>query len=158
MASDRACSSKQLSLFDESILDSLSGKTYPARSVQTADLILKPCSKKSCKSPFLYLNTAGATPAWLTVETVSFVGGLSTANFGAFPNVVKESFLSQILQDDVPPKYFLSPRACTGILRRLRNQNVTPPPELLSALTEQLSIKASTRSSNPLSNANCNQL
>lgn len=137
MASNRACSSKQLSLFDESILDSLSGKTYPARSVQTADLILKPCSKKSCKSPFLYLNTAGATPAWLTVETVSFVGGLSTVNFGEYPNVVKESSLSQILQDDAPSKYSLSPKACEGILRRAKAKNKTLPPELEKILIAQ---------------------
>ena len=33
------------------------------------------------------------------------------------PNVAKESSLSQIL-GDVPEKYFLSSKACQGILRR----------------------------------------
>lgn len=117
--------------------DIASGRTSPAHSVQTADLILKPSSKKSCKSPFLYLNTAGATRDWLTVEEVKSRGASVTLNFGVSPSVAKESSLSQILQVDAPPKYSLSPKACEGILRRAKAHNKTLPPELERILIAQ---------------------
>ena len=41
-----------------------------------------------------------------------------TPNFGESPNAVEESSLSRILQDKVPCKYYLSRKACLGILRR----------------------------------------
>lgn len=37
---------------------------------------------------------------------------------GAFPNVACASRLSSILQVGVPEKYYLSRKACEGILRR----------------------------------------
>lgn len=43
---------------------------------------------------------------------------LSMRNISESPNAVVESTLSQILQADVPQKYYLSPKACQGILRR----------------------------------------
>ena len=45
-------------------------------------------------------------------------GGASTLNTGVSPRDAKESSLSQILQADPPLKYYLSPKACLGILRR----------------------------------------
>ncbi len=39
-------------------------------------------------------------------------------NFGESPNAVVESTLSQILEANVPEKYYLSREACLGILRR----------------------------------------
>src|SRR5699024_12548054 len=39
-------------------------------------------------------------------------------NFGECPNVVEESGLWQILEANVPQKYFLSETACLGVLRR----------------------------------------
>ena len=136
MPNGRDCSSKQLSLFDECALNFLHGKTSQEHSVQTAELIFTPSSKQSCRSQFQYLN-AGAMPDWLTVETVKSRGELSTLNFTESPNVAVESSLSQILQVDVPQKYYLSPRACQGILRRAKNHNVKLPPELESTLIMQ---------------------
>ena len=42
--------------------------------------------------------------------------------------------LAQILEPDVAQKYFLSPRACRGILRRAQKRGRELPPILLAAL------------------------
>jgi hypothetical protein len=42
--------------------------------------------------------------------------------------------LSQILQDIVPEKYSLSPRACAGILTRASRRGRPLPPQLEAAL------------------------
>ena len=145
------CSSRQLSLFDESTLNSLSGKTSPACSLQTKDLIFVPSSKKSCKSPFLYLNT-GAMQDWLTVDAVKLHGDCSTLNTGERPSVVKESFLSLILQDDAPLKYYLSFKACMRILNQAAKAKLDLPERLRWALAETPLIKAGTLNSSQQSN------
>lgn len=52
-------------------------------------------------------------------------------------NGVSESRLSQILEDSPHPRYFLSRKACMGILRRSKEKNKPLPPELESALLAQ---------------------
>ena len=68
-------------------------------------------------------------------------GACSTLNIGEFPRDASASSLSQILQkrEDVPQKYFLSPRACKGILRRAKERGKELPPELKAALEQQAS-------------------
>ena len=61
----------------------------------------------------------------------------STASFGECPSVVVESRLSQILEDTPPLKYFLSAKACAGILRRAKRRGKELPPELKLALEMQ---------------------
>lgn len=58
-------------------------------------------------------------------------------SFGESPNVVVESRLSQILEDKVHPKYFLSAKACRGVLRRAERRGKELPTELKQALEEQ---------------------
>ena len=67
--------------------------------------------------------------AWLTE--------FSIRNTGAFPNAVQESTLSQILMDRVPEKYYLSPKACQGILRRASARGKELPEVLRKALERQ---------------------
>lgn len=43
-------------------------------------------------------------------------------NFGEYPNVENASTLSAILEMDVPDKYFLSAKACWGIIRRAESR------------------------------------
>ena len=59
-----------------------------------------------------------------------WLGDSLTLNIGEFPNAAKESLLSQILEDNVPQKYYLSARACQGILVRASRRG-KPLPELL---------------------------
>ena len=64
-------------------------------------------------------------------------GGASTLNTGVSPSAGKESSLSQILQGEVPHKYYLSRTACLGILRRAKARGKELPPQLKRALEIQ---------------------
>ena len=67
-------------------------------------------------------------------------GGASTLNTGVSPRDAKESSLSQILQADPPLKYYLSPKACLGILRRAFERGKELPPKLEGALKIQAGL------------------
>ena len=67
-------------------------------------------------------------------------GGASTLNTGVSPKDAKESSLSQILQADPPLKYYLSPKACLGILRRAFERGKELPPKLEGALKIQAGL------------------
>ncbi len=60
-----------------------------------------------------------------------------TAKVGEFHSVGVGSTLSQILEENAPEKYYLTPRACYGILRRASNRGKELPPELKIALELQ---------------------
>ena len=65
------------------------------------------------------------------------LGEFSMLNTGVSPKDVKESFLSQILEDTPHPKYYLSKTACLGILRRARARGKELPKQLKTALEIQ---------------------
>ncbi len=67
----------------------------------------------------------------------AWLGVAWTLNSGVSPKDAKESFLSQILQDSAPLKYYLSQKACAGILRRAKERGKTLPPQLEQALIFQ---------------------
>ena len=46
-------------------------------------------------------------------------------------------FLSQILEENAPERYSLSPKACAGILRRAERRGKELPPLLKAALEQQ---------------------
>jgi len=58
-------------------------------------------------------------------------------NTGEFPSEENASTLSQILQDRVPEKYYLSQKACLGILRRASARGKQLPEMLKRALERQ---------------------
>jgi len=57
-------------------------------------------------------------------------GASLTANTSEYPNVVDECSLSDVLEPSVPEKYYLSPRACQGILKRAERRGRTLPTQL----------------------------
>jgi hypothetical protein len=66
---------------------------------------------------------------------MAYVGGSLMPNTGESLNVVVESTLLDILETgDLPHKYFLSPLACRGIIRRAKNRDKELPPTLQHAL------------------------
>ena len=65
-------------------------------------------------------------------------GECLTLNFGEYPNVERESTLSEILEDNVPEKYYLSPKACLGILRRAKAKGRKLPDNLRIALEQKI--------------------
>ncbi len=56
---------------------------------------------------------------------------------GESPSAENASTLSQILQAGVPEKYYLSPKACLGILRRASARGKELPELLRKALERQ---------------------
>jgi DNA (cytosine-5)-methyltransferase 1 len=74
-------------------------------------------------------------PSW---ETVGALPGVSwMLNSGESPSAAVESSLSQILEENPHPKYFLSAKACAGILRRAEKRGKELPPMLKEALERQ---------------------
>src|SRR5471032_2655886 len=62
-------------------------------------------------------------------------GGSWTPNISAWPNDGAVCSLSQVLETgSIPSRYFLSEKACAGILRRAGARGRTLPEQLLSAL------------------------
>ena len=129
----------QMSLFDQ---DLWFGKTCPVPSVQTKEKISEQSSRKrqgsQTKLPlFLDLRESGhqADASWEMGGLL--LGEFTMQGFGELPNVERESLLSQILEDTPHPKYYLSPKACQGILRRAENRGKELPPQLKEALIRQ---------------------
>src|SRR5699024_1877923 len=58
-------------------------------------------------------------------------------NIGEYPSEENESFLSQILMEEEHPKYYLSQRACEGILRRAKQRSKELPEILQKVLKKQ---------------------
>jgi len=81
----------------------------------------------------------GQMREWQNCLSVKSHGASSMLNIGECPNAAAESFLSRILQPmtDVPEKYYLSAKACLGILRRARERGKDLPEELRIALERQ---------------------
>ena len=125
------------------IQDTQSGKMSPVRSVQTKEPTSKQSSKRSSVSKSrrpqcLYLEKGGGLTQTATWETDgAWLTELLTRNISESPNAAAESTLSQILQVDVPEKYYLSPKACQGILRRAAARGKELPEMLKTALENQ---------------------
>ena len=122
-------------------LDTLCGKMCREHSVPTQEKILGSSSKKSAASkikPCLYLDLRSGLRAAVSWETgTPSLGEYSTHSFGESPNAVVESHLSQILEESPHPKYFLSERACLGVLRRAEKRGKELPKILKEALEKQ---------------------
>lgn len=61
-----------------------------------------------------------------------------TLNIGEKPRMEKPTCLSDVLEEEVDPKYNLSSKACSGILRRSANRGKPLPEILRKALEEQI--------------------
>ena len=125
---------------------SLFGKTCPEHSVPTEAKISEPCWKnlpalRSQTFQFLDLRvggTDGAKPEQSPETDGLWHGDSWMLNTGEFPNAERESRLSWILEDNVPQKYYLSARACQGILTRASRRGKALPDLLKTALLEMI--------------------
>lgn len=125
----------------EDIRDLRSGKTSPERSVptraRTSAASSKACAVSGTK-PFLLLDMRGGLPQETSWQTVSpLPGECLTRNTGEYPREENVSFLSQILIANAPEKYYLSQKACQGILQRASKRGKELPPLLKVALERQ---------------------
>ena len=94
-----------------------SSRMFPDFSVVTTDETLR-------KSSGFSWSSAG----------MGFNGVCLTASFSESPNVADVCSLSDVLESHVPQRFFLSPRAAQGILRRARKRGRELPPRLQAAL------------------------
>lgn len=67
-------------------------------------------------------------------------GDASTLNTGVSPREENESSLSRILQDNPPKRYYLTRKACLGILRRAAERGKELPEKLKRALEIQAGL------------------
>lgn len=124
---------------------SLFGRTYQELFPATAEKISEPCWKSlpawnSQKLLFLDLRGGadGAKPEQSPETDGLWLGDSSTLNIGESPNAERESLLSWILQVDVPEKYYLSAKACRGILIRASRRGKKLKELLETALLETI--------------------
>lgn len=82
----------------------------------------------------------GPTPTFIWETDGALRTELLTHNTGEFPSEDAASTLSQILQAEVPEKYYLSQKACLGILRRASARGKELPKVLRLALERQASM------------------
>ena len=127
-----------------SIQDTSCGKMSPAPSPQTQEKISKPSSKQSRPSKVTMLslilqkeNGQEQENCWEMVSVSP--GDALTRSFGEFPKEEDVSILSQILMMGVPEKYYLSQKACLGILKRADARGKELPELLKKALLRQAS-------------------
>ena len=134
---------EQLSLCD---LAGWSGRMCQEPSAATAEKTSKPSLRKSSGS------SSRNAPMCLCLKTESgakqdacmtnwadgaLLGEYTMHSFGEYPREENASRLSQILEECAPQKYYLSARACQGILNRAKRRGKNLPSELKAALEVQ---------------------
>jgi hypothetical protein len=138
----------QISWFDQ---DTSSGKMCRERSqvesqkAQTSRQLSKKSSKSASRAPLcmcLYQTEDGQNPGAITLKMVpgALLGEYTTRSFGESPREENASRLSQILEDSAPQKYYLSEKACAGILNRAQKRGKELPYELREALERQCGL------------------
>ena len=123
-------------------LFSASGKTSPASSAwETTRSAVSWEGLSGTMMPSCRLSgSGGPVSVWLPGHGHGRHGGFSTLNTSASPNDARVSFLWQILEaGPIPLKYFLSAKACSGILRRAEvRKKLATMPELLRRALEDV--------------------
>ena len=123
------------------IQDTSCGRTSLGHSPQTRERTSDASSKASAASqtkPYLFLQLRSGSPQEASWEMVTpLPGECLTLSIGEFPREENASTLSQILQAGVPEKYYLSQKACLGILRRASARGKELPLMLARALERQ---------------------
>ena len=96
--------------------------------------LLSDTTPPSCR---LTAKDGGQTQVWLSDPGREQLGGFSMLNISDWPNDGGACSLSSVLETGpIPSKYFLSPKACLGLLRRATARGKTLPQLLLLALQQ----------------------
>lgn len=127
----------------ECIQLSLFGKTCPEHSVPTAVRTSEPCWKNLPawnNQTLLFLDLRGGADGAKLAQSPgtdgAWLGDSSMLNIGECPREENVSRLSWILEGNVPKKYYLSARACQGILTRASRRGKPLPDILKQALLD----------------------
>ena len=136
----------QVSLFDQ---DTSAGRTYQAASAQARRTgrisglsWRKLLDYIAPDYQFLDLSSDAGNLLGQYEWTIrsALHGGCWLRNTGPSPRDAIESFLSQILEDHPPKKYYLTTAACLGILRRAKERGKPLPKALDTALRIQAGL------------------
>lgn len=112
-------------------------KMFPAFSVPTKDGTLQSWLEKWLGPKLMFLGTDGETPASRLAPKDSSNGAYWTRNTSEFRNGAVVCSLSEILEiGEIDRRYFLSQKACRGILRRAERRGKGLPPMLRRALEQ----------------------
>jgi hypothetical protein len=152
---------EQLSLFGQ---EYFCGKMCPVRQAAEThpETTLELSSRKSAVSPYVEYQSLDLAPEagnllgesfweilspspgalWMPSSGVCPIIWTDVANNPVPRNGVGASFLSQILQVQVPQRYYLTARACQGILRRAAERGKELSPILKQALIYQAGLSA----------------
>ena len=124
-----------------SIQDTYYGKMFQEPSHLTKERTLDASLKKlqELKIPQLnFLDHRSGKVQEKSWETIfPLLGESLMLNTSECPNEGEESSLSQILMEEVPEKYYLSKKACQGILQRAARKGKEIPKPLKKALIKQ---------------------
>lgn len=136
-----------LDLLEATPQPSSSGKTCPASSTQKTMLSAAslPSSQERMK-PLMSKN--GRVLVWSMADDGEWRGPSSTPSSSHSPSAAAASLslpslrkLSDVLETEpIPQQYFLSGRACAGILRRAANRGKVLPEALVNALQAVASL------------------
>lgn len=129
----------------ECIQLSLFGKTYPVPSPATTERTSGQCWKNLPaldKQTLLFLDLRGgadgAKPEQSQETDGLWRGDSWTVNISEWPSAENVSLLSSTLEVNTPEKYYLSARACQGILTRASRRGKKLPDLLQTALLEMI--------------------
>lgn len=124
---------------------SLFGKMYPEHFPATAEKISELYWKNLPalnSQTFLFLDLRGgadgAKPEQSAETDGAWLGDSSMLNIGECPREENASLLSQILEVNVPQRYYLSARACQGVLTRASRRGKRLPELLKTALLDMI--------------------
>ena len=130
----------QLTLFDTDS-DSSPSLSYGRTSPESLMLTITPSDASSehwweqTPHSFRQEDSSGQIQVWLVDPAAPSRGALSTHNFSAWPSDGSACSLSHVLETrPIPRKYFLTPKAAMGIIRRAEKRGKDLPTMLLRAL------------------------
>lgn len=138
---------EQLSIYD---LDLWCGRMFqePSPAEPQKERISGSSSRRSSELKSVVFQSLDLTPGAGNLLGLPFwendaawLGECWTLNTGESPSVAVESFLWQILEDSPPQRYYLSQKACRGILERVKARGKKLPEQLLWALKKQAGIE-----------------
>ena len=109
------------------------------RGERTSESSSKNLSKSVSRMPRCLRLTRGGglTPTLSWVRDGALLTEFLMPNYG-FPKEEREYTLSQVLEMNAPEKYYLSAKACEGILRRANKRGKKLPQMLEDALCQQI--------------------
>ena len=133
----------QLSIFDLDFgVGRMCQEPYQAQGGQTSEQSSKKQSGLSSqKCMYLSLKNGAKTGLWMEI-TGNLHGESWTLNTTESLRGAEDCTLSSILLDTVPEKYYLSEKACLGILRRSLKRGKELPSVLKTALVSQAGLSA----------------